>query len=223
MQYIATAGWDEGITALSERLIRDLGDGQNVLWLVSGGSNVAAAVQCMQAIPEPLTEKLTVMLVDERYGPVGHAESNWQKLIQAGFDPKRATALPVLEDPLSFTQTATRYETYTEQAFVQATTVIAQLGIGEDGHIAGIMVGTADASDTALVTAITTEKLQRLTLTYTALRNTTAAYVFAFGDNKADTLHTLTTRSVTLSEQPAQILKELAEVYIYSDQLEQTA
>jgi hypothetical protein len=47
----------------------------------------------------------------------------------------------------------------------------------------------------------------------------TAAYVFAFGDAKREALQQLRDESLSLDDQPAQIIKQLPEAYVYSDQL----
>ena len=47
-------------------------------------------------IKEKLSDNLVVALVDERYGPVGHPDSNWFKLEIAGFKIKGAKMIPIL-------------------------------------------------------------------------------------------------------------------------------
>ncbi len=61
--------------------------------------------------------------------------------------------------------------------------------------------------------------MTRLTLTFSALRQLTAAYVFAFGKPKQKTLMSLQKEALPLEQQPAQILNELPEAYLYSDQV----
>jgi 6-phosphogluconolactonase/glucosamine-6-phosphate isomerase/deaminase len=218
MQFILTAGWEDGIADLTQRLTKQLSAGQSVLWLVSGGSNVGAATLVMATIPRELTKHLSILLVDERYGPVGHAESNWQKLLQAGFDPHEATVLTVLQEGLDFTDTTLRYKQLAEAAFENNDCVIAQLGIGDDGHTAGIMVGTPDNQTAELVSNETTATFQRMSLTYAALRRINTAYAFAFGENKRQALQQLQT-DLPFETQPSQVLKDVAEAYIYNDQI----
>ncbi len=219
MKYILTAGWEDGVADLTERLVRELAGGRQVLWLVSGGSNVMPSVQIMGNIPERLRAKLSVMLIDERYGEPGHPESNWAQLMKAGFEGGDATLLPVLEAGLDFDQTIVRYNQIAGRAFDANQVIIAQLGVGADGHIAGILPGSPAADETdALAVGYQSEPLTRLTLTFTALRRVSAAYVFAFGDTKRQELKKLQTQSIPLNRQPAQILKQLPEAYFYSDQ-----
>lgn len=220
MKYILTAGWDDGVADLTERLIKELAGGKRVLWLLSGGSNVPASVQIMGSISEDLSEGLSVSLADERYGRPGHGDSNWEQLLQAGFKARRATMLPVLLPGASFEQTIESYRKLADEAFSGNDVIIAQLGIGSDCHIAGILPGSAAASETtALVAGYQAPPLSRLTLTFPALRRVTAAYAFAFGKPKRPALESLQAGLSGLIEQPAQILNELPEAYMYNDQV----
>jgi 6-phosphogluconolactonase/glucosamine-6-phosphate isomerase/deaminase len=223
MKFILTAGWDDGVADLTERLVRELAANRQVLWLTSGGSNLPASVQVMSNIPPNLQSRLTVMLADERYGAVGHDQSNWARLMAAGFQAETAKLLPVLQDGLSLEQTIDRYGQLAEQAFNDNQVVIAQLGIGEDGHIAGILPGSpAAAETTALVAGYQAQSLTRLTLTFPALKRINTAYAFAFGNTKRQALAELQSQTTALDRQPAQILKQLPEAYVYNDQVGDT-
>jgi 6-phosphogluconolactonase/glucosamine-6-phosphate isomerase/deaminase len=219
MQYFLTTGWEDGVADLTERLIHELGSGNRVLWLVSGGSNIKASVEVMQHIAPELSTNLIVMPVDERYGPEGHKDSNWAALLKAGFSGEQAIMYPVLQGNLSFQAAIIRFEHITGKAFKAADIVIAQLGIGEDGHIAGILPKSEATKETNdLVIGYHTETYDRLTMSFTGLKKINAAYVFAFGEAKAQALKTLATRILPLETQPSQILKQLHEAYVYNDQ-----
>lgn len=220
MKFILTSGWEDGVADLTERLVRELAGGQRVLWLTSGGSNVPSSIQIMANIPPKLKSNLTVMPVDERYGAIGHDESNWQQLMDASFEAGQATLLPVLADGLDLQATKARYEQQTAEAFKNNDLVIAQLGIGGDGHLAGILPDSEAATGTdELVAAYQSKPFERLTLTFAALRQISAAYVFAFGNTKHEALTALHDQSIEPAKQPAQILKQMPEAYVYSDQV----
>jgi 6-phosphogluconolactonase len=208
---------DLAVQALTARLNHEL-EAKHVLWLVSGGSNIEAAVRVMANLPEELTSKLTIMPVDERYGEVNHADSNWQQLMQAGLDAKQAQTLSVLAD-LSFDETLKRYETLASKAFEQADFVVSQLGVGADGHIAGILPGSPAVEASGLVAGYTSQPYQRLTLTFEALKRVNVAYVLAYGESKKPTLTDLMSGHLSLDIQPAQFLRSLGEVYLYNDQI----
>jgi len=220
MKIIHSEGFEEGIADLTQRLTNELKLGRKVLWLTSGGSNIPPAVKIMDVIPEDLSRGLTVMPNDERYGEPGHQDSNWQQLLDAGFKPKAAKTLPVLQAGLSFEDTAKAFETTAHQAFKDKDVVISQLGMGPDGHVSGILPDSPAALETkAWVTAYEHPPLRRISLTFPALRQVTAIYLFAFGDEKLPALQALRDKDLPLAEQPAQILKELPEAYLYTDQL----
>jgi 6-phosphogluconolactonase/glucosamine-6-phosphate isomerase/deaminase len=220
MKYILTAAWDDGVADLTERLIRELAAGKRVLWLLSGGSNIPASISIMSNIDDDLSRALSVSLADERYGPPGHADSNWTQLLEAGFDAKNARLLPVLQKDTDFEKAVEAYEELAKAAFAANDVIIMQLGIGEDGHIAGILPDSPAAKEpTALAAGYKAPPLSRLTLTFPALSRATAAYAFAFGKPKAKALAALRSESLDPVKQPAQILKKLPEAYLYSDQV----
>ncbi|HVU59596.1 MAG TPA: 6-phosphogluconolactonase [Candidatus Saccharimonadales bacterium] len=219
MQFVrADAG--EGIVKLSSMLDERLGEGQQVLWLVPGGSNIPHVVKVMTALPDGHTKHLTILPGDERYGPVGHLNSNVKQLYDAGFDPKHAKFIPILHDkPLD--ETTRVFEETAGKLFAASDVVIGQFGIGPDGHIAAILPHSAGA--TALgelaVDYETPGAFTRITLTFPALRRVQTAFVFAYGESKRSTLTQLRDETMPLDIQPAQILKAIPEVYIYNDQV----
>ncbi len=224
MKFVLTAGWDDGIADLTERLVKELASGKKVLWLTSGGSNIPASVHILSNIPAELSKNLTVLLADERYGAVGHKYSNWAQLIEAGFEVNKAKCLAILQDDLSFDETEARYEQLANQAFATNDIVLAQLGVGPDGHIAGLLIDSPaiDENLQTLTTSYISQEdtpLSRLTLTFNAMKRIDAAYCFAFGAPKQATLKRLQKTRTSLDKQPAQILKQLPECYLYNDQV----
>jgi len=206
---------------ISERLRKELRDKKQVLWLLSGGSNIAIEVAALKTVPSELCANLTIMLSDERFGPYGHKDSNMQQLHDAGFEPGSAHVVPVLvPESLPMDATTHHYEDNITQALAAADVCIVQLGMGSDGHIAGILPHSPAMEATGLVTSYNTENFDRITLTFQALRQATAAYVFAFGADKRTQLVWLQNADLPVDEQPAQFLKRLGEVYMYNDQVD---
>ena len=217
MKFIHASDWHPAIAVVQARLEQELKAGKKVLWLISGGSNLAASVHLMLNLDQALTPNLTIMPVDERYGVVGHADSNEGQLLAAGFDAKQAKLIQLLQPETSFAATADRFDRLARQAFTDCDMVIAQLGMGADGHIAGILPHSAAVTSPDFVAAYASEPFQRLTLTHHALKRLSVAYVLAFGADKQAALDLLTAKMVPYSEQPAQMLKELPEAYVFSD------
>ena len=221
MRLILEMDIDKALLSLSKRLIKELKDDKNVLWLVSGGSNISSAVKVMSSIPEALKIQLTIMPVDERYGEVGHSDSNYHQLFVSGFKPGDSIFLNVLEANLSIEATSDRYKAIAGQAFEEADIVIALLGVGTDGHIAGILPNSpASKEDRKYVIEYDSEGFKRLTLTFPALKRIDAAYVYVYGESKLLALTNLTSHQLPPEIQPAQILKALREAYVYNDQLD---
>ncbi len=219
MQLLLTSDTSVAIAALQQRLITELEAGRHVLWLVSGGSNITASVQIMPAISTALRARLTVMLSDERYGPVGHPDSNYQQFLDKGFDGDPAVFIPTLQAGLSLDKTADAYAEVVKTEFSRADIIISQLGVGSDGHIAGALPGTIATTASALVVGYSSNPYQRVTLTFPALQQIDADYSLVYGDDKRPALTRLQDSDLSLTEQPAQILKKLSEAYIYNDQL----
>ncbi|MDB5184802.1 MAG: hypothetical protein JWN38_610 [Candidatus Saccharibacteria bacterium] len=219
MQFIQTSDRSLGAAALRTRLTKELTDGLRVLWLVSGGSNIAISVAVMDSLPQELTSRLIIMLADERHGPVGHADSNATQLLAAGFDHKQAALVPVLVGDRSLEETRLSYDAEAREAYTESDVIIGQLGMGADGHIAGLLPGSSGLDSAEFVAAYQTKQYDRLTLTSHALKRLNVAYVFAFGEDKQPQLHRLQELTLPYSEQPAQILKELPEVYIFNDEI----
>lgn len=208
----------EGPQALQQRLITELQNGLNVLWLVPGGSNIPTVVSIMNGIPEGLTGNLTIALTDERFGPVNHPDSNWHQLNDAGFNPKKATTVPVLTGLEDMDATVTAYSTMLQSLLSYNQVTIGYFGMGPDGHIAGILPATTATTATGLVAGYHTEQFDRITSTFAAIKYCNAAYLLAFGEAKLEALQNLQ-KDIPLTEQPAQILKQLPEAYVYNDQL----
>lgn len=219
MQYILSTDWKEGANQLAKRINQHLADDKKVLWLLSGGSNIAASVGIMSNISDNLSQKLTISLVDERYGEVGHDDSNWKQLIDAGFPAKQATLLPILQQGLSFEDTTASFKEKITAALNSNNLVVAQIGIGDDGHIAGILPNSPAVNEAGLVCGYQSQPFTRITLTFPALKSANTVFAFAFGDSKKPALLKLQQQKLPLSEQPAQILKDLPEVFLYNDQV----
>lgn len=220
MHYIPTTGWEDGIAELAKCLIDELSAGQKVLWLLSGGSNITASVKVMDCITAENSKNLTIGQIDERYGPIGHSDSNWAQLLKAGLDTKEAQVLPILIGGLDLSSTANSYGKTLQQNWGKHDKVLMQLGIGNDGHVAGILPYSVAVSEkTQLVTSYIGNDFERITISPVAFEQKATAVVFAFGVAKHEAVHNLQHLDLAVDEQPAQLLKLLTNVYFYSDQL----
>ncbi|HEX7633510.1 MAG TPA: 6-phosphogluconolactonase [Candidatus Saccharimonadales bacterium] len=224
MQIIQTSDPTPAIQALSDRLIQELSQNKKVLWFVSGGSNIGAAVKIMANIGDDLSKNLIVTTIDERFGPVGHPDSNWQQLQDAGFAPKQATLIPPLQPEETLETAAARFRDQLAQAFASCDISIALLGMGPDGHISGILPNSvATDLQNDIVVGYVSDPYERITTTFTALAKISVFYLFAYGENKREQLLALRDQTLDYDTQPAQFLKEMPEVYVYNDQIGEAA
>lgn len=221
MQFIHNTAGTEGVERMAQKISDELLAGKKVLWLICGGSNIPFAKNAMDMIREKAGEKvgnLTVGQTDERYGEVGHKDSNWQQMIEAGFDFSEVTTRPILHGG-SGEETVERYAQMLAEDFASNDCVVAQFGIGADGHVAGMLPHTGGLDEEKLAFGYDSAPFVRITMTPPAFAHVECAYAFAFGESKRDAVHNLQTKELPVSEEPCQLLKTIPESYFYSDVL----
>lgn len=226
MKFIHSKDPKEGTLEMARYIIENINLGRHVLWLLCGGSNVPYAVMALDEIrkavdPEDL-DLLSVGQTDERYGDVGHKDSNWKQLQDAGFKTDGFRFYPMLNGE-SLEETAEEYANTMASALseIQGNNglIVAQFGIGADGHIAGILPNTPAVLSEDMVCGYESIPFTRLTLTPSVLHLIDAAYVFAFGATKKKPLLELRDKDLSIDDQPCAILKDLKESHVYTDQI----
>jgi 6-phosphogluconolactonase/glucosamine-6-phosphate isomerase/deaminase len=196
---------------IGQKLVRNL----NVLWLVPGGSAIKVAAAISVRLPKAHLKNLTVTLTDERYGPVGHKDSNWPQLEAAGFKLEGATMQPVLAD-LSLEETENSYSKVLEEDLKKADFSIALAGMGPDGHIFGIKPKSPALKSDKAVVGYKWDDFVRLTPTANFISQLDEVVIYAVGEEKWPQLEALD-KDLPASEQLAQILKKLKKVTIFND------
>ena len=202
---------------LNESLRKQLSAGKSALWLLSGGSAISISVKVAKLLNNLSDEelaRLNISLIDERYGPVGHPDSNWQQLLDAGFDLPGARLHPVLNFQNQET-TLKEWELYLRQQ-LKHSYALGFLGIGPDGHTSGILPNSPAVTATGLVTGYEGGGYQRITTTPSAIKMLNEAVVYAVGEPKWPVLQRLTD-NIEPAEQPAQILKQVPKLTIFTD------
>lgn len=198
------------VKVIDEKLARR----QKVLWLVPGGSAIKIAVEAVERLESPL-DGLTVSLTDERYGPTGHADSNWPQLLAAGFTAPGARLLPVL-DGSSRAETVNKYEAMLLSEIKRADYSMALVGMGPDGHIFGIKPGSPSVGDKEYVVGYEWDDYDRVTPTIKLIKLLDEVVIYATGEEKWPQFKRLE-RDISPDKQPAQILKRLKKVIIFND------
>lgn len=204
---------ETGVSEISEAINAALQKG-SVLLLVSGGSNIRLAVDVRQKLT--LANQLTLGLIDERYGPVGHPDSNWTQLLNAGLDLDGIRPLPVMVDSRPHAEAAKDYRQRLQAAANQHDTVIGIFGIGGDGHTSGILPDSPAVTASDIVIGFTGHDFERITTTPAAMPLFNQAYLASFNESKHGQLARLK-ETLPVNEQPAQALKQIENLVIYSD------
>lgn len=219
MDFILSPDAEAAVDAITARLQTELSANKKVLWFVTGGSNIQNAVAIMSRLSDEQSQHLTVTLTDERYGAVGHPDSNWQQLIAAGFNFRQSDQIPVLTGDLPLEQTREGFETALQRAYSENPVVIGLYGMGPDGHISGILPGSPALGITDLCAAYVTPTYTRVTTTFEAIKKCQVGYLVCLGADRRPALEKLKRDDISLSEQPAQILKQLPEAHVYNNQI----
>jgi 6-phosphogluconolactonase/glucosamine-6-phosphate isomerase/deaminase len=191
-----------------------LEQGQKVLWLVCGGSNIAVASAVCPLLDGLELSELSVTLTDERYGPVGHPDSNWQQLQDVGFRLPGARLVPVLGDGLSLADTTAQFATSLEQLTHEADTVIGLFGLGPDGHTAGILPGSPAVGSPLGAIGYVTEQFTRITMGPCMFERLDLAYLGFEGTAKTTQIARLG-QDLSPEEQPVQYLKRAGTLMVY--------
>ncbi len=223
IKFLATHTHNLVIEDISNYLIKSLEKYSNTLWLVSGGSNIPIEVAIMKKLPSKLTSKLIIALVDERFNKINHPDSNFKQLIQSGFNIKNATLLPIITtDNEDIVSTTKNYNQTIRKLFKEKdTNIIAQLGIGEDGHIAGLLPNSKALTSKQLVDYFNTTPFNRITLTPRALAKINQIFVIAINHKKDITIKTLfDNQNANPKIFPATILQDFPSVYVYNRLIE---
>jgi 6-phosphogluconolactonase/glucosamine-6-phosphate isomerase/deaminase len=201
---------------LVKSITAHLNRGDKVLWLVAGGSAIDIAVQTAKELKDnPNISGLAVSLTDERYGESDHPGSNWQQLIDKGFQLPGARLLPVLNGE-NFEATAKRYSDFLNTELDTADFSIALAGMGADGHVFGIKPHSPAVDSSYDVVAYDWDDYRRLTPTCKLIKRLDEVIVYAAGAEKHHQFDDLE-KNLATQNQPAQLLKSLHNVTIFND------
>lgn len=157
-----------------------------------------------------------VALIDERYGGKLHQESNEKMIRDTGFIKyleKDARFYPVLQDK-TIQEDTKDYDETVRYLFNYFPKSIGILGIGKDGHIAGIPavedISQKILEDKSSLAAYYEDKgiyKKRITLTFLALSKLDLIIVLVFGKEKKKALN-LMFKSGSIAQIPARFLLE---------------
>ena len=205
----------EAAIHIAAAIKQHLASGERVVWLLSGGSGTAIAVATSQRLTGVDLTNLSITMTDERYGPVGHRDENWQQIMDAGFVVPGAT----LYRPLSgqdINTTASAWGDWLTATLDNSGFSIGVFGIGSDGHTAGIKPHTSAITATQPIAAFTGEDFERLTITFAVIERLSEIVIQASGDDKTAIIKKLVTGHAALEDMPAQILTTIPASTLYT-------
>ncbi len=243
MTFVCTDSTDPVCDALTQWIGDRLQNDTPVLFLVSGGSTAAIAVDTCKALqvrfdssPDTLKRLLTVSLIDERFGYQGHPDSNWRLLLENGLQSGYWLTMPLLENStgseVELDILTKRFDAFLTEAAVESEQgkifIVGLLGIGTDGHTAGILPNSPASalavtanngwSRVPLATAYKTAFFSRITITPAFFQYIDFAVVYAAGSAKWPVLAELK-KDKPVADQPAQLLKLAKKTLIFSDKI----
>jgi 6-phosphogluconolactonase/glucosamine-6-phosphate isomerase/deaminase len=183
-----------------------------VLLLLPGGSASIIASQVLSSLTKAELSKITVSLTDERYGPVGHSDSNLKLLNTLGM-PKsdELKIIPVLTNK-NPEETKIAWAKNLE-SLRKSHAVIGLFGIGNDYHIAGIKPG-AEFDDVSLTEFYTADDFERITITPRFFKEIDLAIVYAEGEEKVDAIDQIS-KNNDRRLQPMQLVKDSGRALVY--------
>lgn len=217
---------------LSELLSDAKNEKVSVLLLLSGGSSLGILDGNWTDV---LGSHLTIAMLDERYA-TDPKINNFSQFMQTDLYKT------CLEKGVSIVDTrvySEKLDEYTKnydnaiKAWFEKNgdgRIIATVGIGSNGHVAGILPFLEDfeyfektfVQTSKFIAGYNTkgkdEYKYRVTSTLPLLKKINEVVTFAVGENKKDPLTKLFENSHPLNELPVQILNELENLYLYTDQ-----
>ena len=201
---------------LTSTLTAHLSADESVLWLVPGGSAMKVATKVLAGLEDIDTSKLCITLTDERYGRPGHADENWIQLEQLGFNVSTINAYRVLRGE-DIETTAQDFSDKLERLFETHDYKIGLFGIGADGHTAGIKPHTVAVTSDEYAAQFEGADFARVTMTPKAVAVLDEVVAYAHGSEKYPALRQLLHENVDIYDQPAQALKAVPKVTLFSD------
>lgn len=215
-----TTNPEDAASLVAVSILNQLQLGKHVLFFVTGGSAISVAVKVADILREHpkqnLTQNLTIMLTDERYGPVGHQDSNWQQLFEKGFHLPQAKQIPILTGD-NREITTEKFNATLKQELVAADYRIALFGIGKDGHTGGMLPESPAVTYENFAFGYDTETFSRITVTPKVVEKLEEVVVWVQGEEKWGVVESLKEKNIDITKQPAQILKKVPLLTIFTD------
>lgn len=218
MKIIRSSRTEQIAKDIASQINNSLLNRKSVLWLLSGGSALDTAVRTRELLNDDALEatKLTVGLIDERYGEVGHLDSNWAQLLNKGFNVKNISPEPILQNNVNLPDTADAYAKKIQKILNSKDVIIGLFGIGPDGHTAGLFPNSKLLHSSRLYDSLIGNDYPRISSTPELINQINWKYIYAVGDNKALAVNNML-KDGPIGTVPARILKNGKSVKLYTN------
>jgi len=213
MRFVKLTSPAPAIDYIASTLRQHLEAGEHVLWLVSGGSVITLAVAVTRQLASAPVDHLTVSLADERPGPVGHADSNWQRLLNAGLNLPGARLHAVLAGAETAADTTT-FANFLDHELTANEFTLGLFGIGPDGHTAGLPAQAAAVSDQPAA-YYEAGDFKRLSMTPASIARLSEAVVYMSGEAKRPAFERFES-DLPYAQQSAQALKAVPNLTVFN-------
>jgi len=206
--------------------------------LVSGGTQLQQLDDTFIKLSKAGTDftKLTVALVDERYG--NDTDSNFNRLtgLEGAKKIKQLGAkfMPIVKKGDDIHKARRGYNSFLEKVFNSDSTTLAILGLGTDFHIAGILPHKVHDSYIFYETNVVSYNLDeistsdneyrnRITITFSAMAKFDEVWVYAVGKSKKSVIQEFwkmldNPDIANINQIPAHALALLPELTLFTDQ-----
>ena len=202
---------------IASKIVNHLSSGEQVVWFVSGGSNIGLAKEIRSSLDlGTFKGKLHICLVDERFGTIGHSDSNWQQLLDVGFDTSYCQVYPIINNKNNATDTVKEYNDTINNLLSQGYYCIGQLGLGPDGHTSGLLPNNPLMNSTDYYGYYLCPDYQRITSTPKLICMLDEIVLFASGQAKAQALRSMLSEG-PIDKIPARLLKNSKSLKIFTD------
>lgn len=206
---------EQAAAAVAKSLRSQLQTGKSVLWLLSGGSSLTIATEAAKLLTQTDTTNLYVTLTDERYGPIGHKDENWQQLLDSGFWLQNAQLYRPLTGG-SLADTTADFNTWLERTLALTDYKLGIFGIGADGHTAGIKPHSPAVTSQQFAASFKGDDFTRITITPAVIGLLNEVVIQASGADKQTILEEVLSLDVPIDDQPAQLLKNVHHTTLYT-------
>lgn len=211
-----TINVEDEASFVAEIIIKKLSEGKKVLFFLTGGSSVFVGVKVADLIKDKELDNLTIMLTDERYGSINHTDSNWFQHLQKGIEFPKAKIIPILIGE-NIETTTKKFAENLKTEFEKADYMIGLFGVGKDGHTAGNLPESVAVNSKDFASYYDTPAFSRITMTPLAIQKLDEAVVWMQGEEKWPVVKDLIEKEIEITKQPAQILKKIPLLTIFTD------